>query len=230
VSTPARVGLLLPSTNSVMEPDLWGALWPHASVHTSRLPLDDVTAEAEHRMLATAPAAAAGLAPLRNRLTVFGCTSATGILGRAAENALVRDLAELSASPVISVLGAATEVLRDLGARTLNVFTPYVPELSAAVATSLGAEGFSIARVASLELTDNVAIGRLTPGEVHDAVVRAMAGATADAIFVSCTNLRAMDAAADLGRTLGVPVVTSNSAVAEVARRRLGLLDRRESA
>lgn len=230
MSASARVGLLLPSTNSVMEPDLWAALWPHASVHTARLPLDDVTSEAEHRMLGAAPAAAAGLAPLRNRLTVFGCTSATGILGRAAEKTLVRELAELSRSPVISVIGAATEVLRDLGARSVSVFTPYIAELSLAVATSLDDEQFTIGRVASLGLSDNTAIGRLTAEAVHDAVTRAMEGTSADVIFVSCTNLRAMEAAEAIGRTLGKPVVTSNSAVAEVTRRHLGLVDRRESA
>jgi maleate isomerase len=222
-AAPTRVGLLLPSTNSIMEPDLWSAFWPHASVHTSRLPLDDVTAEAERRMLAAAPAEAAALAPLQLRLTVFGCTSAGAILGRAAENTLMAELEQLSGAPVISVLGAVTEVLGELGARSVSIFTPYIAELSAAVANSLSDEGFLIERVASSNLTDNAAIGHLTKDEVIDDVTRAMTGTVADAIFISCTNLRAMSAAADIERALGKPVVTSNGAVVHVARRRLAV-------
>lgn len=222
----ARVGLLLPSTNWVMEPDLWDALWPRASVHTSRLPLDDVTADAERRMVATAPMAAAAIGPLRPDVTVFGCTSAGGVLGRVTERQMVVELAAHAQSPVVSVIGASLEVLRSLGVRRLAIFTPYVEDLTDAVAQSFSAEGFAVEQVASLGLTENQAIGLLTPDEVAAAVIEAMEGTAADAVFVSCTNLRAVAAREWIEAALGRPVVTSNSAVADVVNARLDALER----
>jgi maleate isomerase len=216
-----RVGLLLPSTNTVMEPDLWRAVWPQASLHACRLPLEDVTAEAETRMLALAPAAAGQLAALRPSLTVFGCTSAGGILGREGERDFLAELSVRTGSELVSVLEASTEVMRAAGIRSIALFTPYVEHLSAAVASSLEVEGFAIERVTSLGLSDNTAIGSLHPRRLADVVCRQLGGSDADAIFVSCTNLRAMEAIDGISRRLERPVITSNSAVARVVHQRL---------
>lgn len=217
-----RIGLLLPSTNSVMEPDLWNSLWPQASFHTFRLRLDDVTPAAETRMLAAAPEAADQLRSLAPVLTIFGCTSAGGLLGRTGERALVADLAVRGGLEVMSVLDAATQALREVNGSSVAVFTPYIPALSDAVAASLGEEGFEVERVTSLGLTDNGAIGALDPATIVEVVAERLEDTAADAVFISCTNLRAMEAADELSRRLGLPVVTSNSAVAHVARQRLG--------
>jgi maleate isomerase len=216
-----RIGLLLPSTNSVMEPDLWRELWPGASVHTSRLPLDDVSAVAEERMLSLAPAAARDLAPLRTQLTVFGCTSAGAILGRAGEADLLDTLATLTGGPVISVLEASFEILRRISARCIGLFTPYVPALTQSVADSFTAEGFAVVKTHSLGLRDNTAIGNLGPPQIQDSVVSAMQDTALDAIFISCTNLRAAEAIASIGARLGVPVISSNNAVARVVQEHL---------
>jgi maleate isomerase len=216
-----RIGLLLPSTNSVMEPDLWRELSPAASLHTSRLPLDDVTAVAEERMLALAPAAARDLAPLRTLLTVFGCTSAGAILGRAGEADLLDKLATLTRGPVISVLEASIEMLRRANARSIGLFTPYVSSLAQPVADSFSAEGFAVVKEFSLGLRDNEAIGNLTPPRIQDSVVTAMRDVPVDAIFISCTNLRAAEAVTSMSTHLRVPVISSNSAVARVVQERL---------
>jgi maleate isomerase len=42
-----------------------------------------------------------------------------------------------------------------------------------------------------------------------------------DAIFMSCTNLRAVEAITSISARLGVPVISSNSAVARVVQERL---------
>jgi maleate isomerase len=221
LATRPRIGLLVPSTNSVMEPDLWRELWPGASVHTSRLPLDDVTAVAEERMLSLAPAAARDLAPLRPQLTVFGCTSAGAILGRAGEADLLDTLATLTGGPVISVLEASIEMLRRTDARSIGLFTPYVPALTQSVADRFTAEGFAVVETHSLGLRDNAAIGNLAPPRIQDSVVSAMKDTVLDAIFMSCTNLRAVEAITSISARLGVPVISSNSAVARVVQEHL---------
>src|SRR5215211_6152341 len=77
VETRWRVGLLVPSSNTVMEPDLWRALPPDTTLHTGRMYLEDTTPEGESRMLDEhVLPAARDLITARPDLIVFGCTSA----------------------------------------------------------------------------------------------------------------------------------------------------------
>ncbi|MYC30160.1 MAG: hypothetical protein F4X65_08740, partial [Chloroflexi bacterium] len=92
-STPAnqpegkRVGLIVPSTNTVMEPDLYRNLPSGTTVHTSRMLLEgSVTIEAEEMMLDVyLPECARQIGTLQPDVVVFGCTSA-GALRRSRIN------------------------------------------------------------------------------------------------------------------------------------------------
>ena len=78
-----RVGLLIPSSNVVMEVDFYRSLPHDTTLHTSRMYLADATVAAEEQMLdeLVLPAAeAAGTA--RPDVVVFGCTSAGELRGR----------------------------------------------------------------------------------------------------------------------------------------------------
>jgi Arylmalonate decarboxylase len=121
----------------------------------------------------------------------------------------------------ISVLEASIEMLRRTDARSIGLFTPYVPALTQSVADSFTAEGFAVVETHSLGLRDNAAIGNLAPPRIQDSVVSAMKDTVLDAIFMSCTNLRAVEAITSISARLGVPVISSNSAVARVVQEHL---------
>ena len=73
---PRRPGLIIPSSNTIMEADFVRYAPPGVSVHTARMFLEDTTPEAESRMLDefTLPAAH-DLVTTRPDVVVFGCTS-----------------------------------------------------------------------------------------------------------------------------------------------------------
>ncbi len=66
-----------------------------------------------------------------------------------------------------------------------------------------------------LGITENFAIAAVEPERIGSFAVETLAGGELDLAFVSCTNLRALDAREQVERALGVPVVTSNSAALE---------------
>lgn len=220
-----RVGLLVPSSNTVMEPDLARGLAPDMTVHTARMLLRDVTAEAEERMLDqhTLPAAEA-LATLEPDLTVFGCTSAGALRGHSADHALTERISHITGSPTVSVIQAVRTALRRLGARRIAVATPYTDAMTDRVVASLDDLG-EIVAVANLGLVDNRAIGDTAPERVAEFVVAELGRSGADAIFISCTNLRAVEVLEQVATAVGVPVTSSNAATIDAVRRHLGQAD-----
>ena len=217
-----RVGLLVPSSNTVMEPDISGALPSGASMHTARMLLRDVTEAEEGRMLDehTLPAAEA-LATLGPDLCVFGCTSAGALRGRDADQALTEQIAQITGAPTISVIEAVRDALRRFGARRIAVATPYTDAVADHIAASLADLG-EIVAVANLGLVDNREIGSTPPERIVEFVVGKLGHAGADAIFVSCTNFRTVEALDEICAAVGVPVTSSNAATIDTVRRHLG--------
>lgn len=209
---PRRVGLLVPSSNTVMEPDFVRGLPDDVTLHTARMLLDDVTADAEARMLddETLPAARA-LGTAQPHVAVFGCTSAGALRGLDADVRMTARIAEATAAPTVSVIQAVRAKLRHLGVRRLAVATPYTEALTERITESLR-DLFEIVAVAHLGLTDNREIGDTPPQRVVEFVRGAFEGVDVDAVFVSCTNFRAVEALDALTDVLGLPVTSSNAA------------------
>lgn len=216
------VGLVIPASNTVMEGDFHRALDGHASVHTGRMLLEDVTAAGEGRMLdEEALPAVRRLAQTSPDVVVFGCTSAGALRGAAYDEELRRQLGEAAGAPVLGVMASVVAQLR--GHRAVALFTPYVAELTERVAGELEAAGIPVATTRGLGLSDNAAIGALTPERIVEAVAE-MDLAGADAVLCSCTNLRAVEALDALSDAVGLPVFSSNQAVLDEVREALDRL------
>jgi maleate isomerase len=208
-----RIGLIVPSSNTVMEPDFHRHLAPKGIVSTARIFLEDVTREAELRMLQEdLPRAAELIRTTAPDIVVFGCTSA-GSLGASSHDAGIRNmLAKATGAKAVTVLEAVFDRLRSIQPRKLAVFTPYVEDLTASVARSLAEAGFPPIQSAGMGIQANLDIGKVTPVEIVRFVTDQMRGIAPDCIFLSCTNWQAIEAIASLEATLGVPVISSNQA------------------
>lgn len=211
-----NVGLIIPAGNTVMEGDFHRVLDGTCRVQTARMMLEDVTAAGEQRMLdEEAEPAARRLCQTEPVVVAFGCTSASSLRGKAYDEALRSRLGKAVGAPVLGVLSSAISMLADAG--PLALFTPYVPELSELIALSLRAGGVQVAKVSSLGISDIRAIGAITPAEIVEHV-RSMDLTGIEAVFCSCTNLRAYEARNDLLAITGRAVVTSNHAMVEAIR------------
>lgn len=213
-----RVALLVPSSNTVMEPDFVRELPTGATVHAARMLLRDVTADAEARMLDDhVLPAAERVATLDPDLTVFGCTSAGALRGHAADAALTARIGEITRAPAVSVIQAVRSALETVGGSTIAVATPYTADVAEHVVARVADLGRVVA-VANLGLVDNREIGAVEPADITDFVVRELGTAAADVVFVSCTNFRAAEALDDIRAATGSAATTSNVAVLDAVR------------
>lgn len=215
----SRIGLIVPSSNTVMESDFHRHLGEECVISTTRIFLETVTREAEIRMLDDDLANAAELmGTTAPDLVVFGCTSA-GALGTLAHDDGISDLiAKASSAQTITVLRAVLTQLRDIGPRKLAVFTPYIADLTASIASSLEEAGFPPLKAAGMGIRANLEIGSVTPAEIVRFVESQIAGCAPDCVFLSCTNWRAIEAIEPLQSRLGIPIVSSNQAAINVVR------------
>jgi maleate isomerase len=226
---PLRVGLLIPSSNTMMEVDFVRDLPPGAALHTARMYMEDTTPAGENRMLDEfALPAARDLGTARPDVVVFGCTSAGALRGNDYDAELCQRISELTGAPVVSTIGAVRAAIETSGASNIGVITPYVDELNDKIKESIEADGIDVAGIAGLGITDNFQIAEVSFDEIVTFAVDALGPLAVegviDLIFASCTNFGAMAAGPAITERLGVPVVTSNQAALAAAVARLPTL------
>lgn len=212
-----RIGLLVPSSNTVFENDFHAALpRPRFSVHAARMHLEETTPAAERAMIEHhAPAAADQLRALQPDAVVFGCTSAGSLGGMKHDRQVCTALGERAGAPCLGVLSAVVEAIARRGWRSVVLVTPYAEALTATIAASLTETGLEVVASGGLGITNNVALADPEPDEIVAFAKSIVGGHRPDGLFISCTNFHALAAKPALEAVLGLPVVTSNSAAIE---------------
>ena len=216
-----RIGLLVPSSNTTMEPELHRMAPDGISIHTARMRLVEVTPEGLVEMAEDASRAARLLATAEVDVIVYGCTTGSLVGGVEWEERLVRGIENETGITTVSTSRAVIDALRALDARRVAVATPYTDDLNRLERAFLESNGIEVTTIRGLGLVRNLDIGR-TNGVVIKNLVKAMTG-EADAVFISCTNLPTIDLIEPLEAELRRPIVTSNQASLWAALRGCGL-------
>jgi maleate isomerase len=218
-----RVGLIVPSSNTVAEADFYRRLPTSATLHTARMYLEETTPEGEAAMLDEhLPAAITDLASARPDVMVFGCTSAGALRGNAYEAELIMRIADQTRARTFSVAASVRHAIRAANPGRVGVVTPYVDSLNEKIRESLEADALEVAGIHGLGMTDNFAIAEVEPERIAKFAGECFGAGDIDLLFVSCTNFRGLDARDEIQQALGVPVVTSNQAALAVVLDHIG--------
>jgi maleate isomerase len=214
-----HIGLIVPSSNTVMEPDFHRHLPQPAIVSTTRIFLETVTREAEQRMLEDElPKAIQLIKTTAPDVVVFGCTSA-GALGTLAHDDQIAEMIQkATGARAVTVLRAALTNLQRIAPRRVAVFTPYIDDLTTSIARSLAEAGYPPVKTGGMAIQSNLEIGKVPPSEIIRFVESHLDRVAPDCLFLSCTNWRAIEAIDALQMKLGIPVITSNQAAIAAVR------------
>lgn len=212
----ARIGLIVPSTNSVVEPELSAHAPDGVAFYATRVPVAEVKTEAEKvasivAMRDRLPAAAAELGSLGPAAVGYACTSGSFLNGRDVDAETCAQLRAASGVPSYTTSTAVVAALRTLGVTRLAVVTPYIAPVAEGAVSYFAQSGFSVVARADLNLLSNLEKGRLDVA-ASERLVREVDTAAADAVMISCTNWRTLDRLPALEQELGIPVVSSNLA------------------
>lgn len=208
-----RLGMLTPSSNTVLEPmtqALLVPMGPVASVHFARFRVTEIGLDdAATRQFSPEPILAAAdlLADARPDVIAWNGTSASW-LGFERDDALCRAVTERTGRPATSAIIGLNAALRAFDVRRLGLVTPYTADVQERIAANYRRHGIEIVSEAHCGQRDNFSFSQVSEDSIAR-MCRTVARAGPDAIAIVCTNMRGPLVAPVLEAELGIPIFDS---------------------
>jgi maleate isomerase len=206
-----KIGLIVPSANTVMEPEFYKMAPTGIATFATRMFLEEVKVETLAKMAEEVDRAVRELSTAQVDVVVFGCTSGSLLKGPEWDKQIISRMEKAGQIPSITTSGSVVKALKWIGARRIAVATPYLDELNIRVKEFLEQYGFEIIDTKGLGLSKGIEMGNQYPETAYDLAKRVYRPGT-DTVFISCTDFRTIEIIERLERELRVNVVTSNQA------------------
>jgi maleate cis-trans isomerase len=218
-----RIGLLVPSINTVMETEFWRIAPEGVAISTARIAGGrHGTPEELRNMEKEACAAAARVANTEPGVVVYGCTSGSFFEGPEWSKRICQQITEIAKAPAITTAAAMAEALTRTGRRKVAVVTPYVEVTNERLKQFLRAYNVETMKLGTFDMLDMFDHAKIQPSEIY-AKVKEVASSDCEAVFVACTQLRALEVLDALERDLGKPVYSAVQVSAWMAYQLLGV-------
>lgn len=234
VGPRAVFGVVVPSTNTVVEHDYWRAGIPGVAYRAGSMHIADPAMAGDDGFEALLVQIRASLdTAVRDVLTaqpdrmVMGMSAETFWGGVEGNAAFERRLVERTGLPVTTGASACRAALETLGVRRISVFSPYQPVADREVGRFFTEAGFEVAAITGLRCATATNIARVEEPRLRE-VVAGLDGPDVDAVVQVGTNLSFVGLADTLEAELGTPVVAINAATLWHALRSHGIDDRVE--
>lgn len=206
-----KVGLILPSANTVTEPLFYAIAPKGISFHSSRTYIAGTGLREVKAMEKEKGRAVRELASARPDCIVDCCTMSGVLRGLEADKAFCRRIEHDTGIHATSTVQAIVEALQVLKVRRLVVTSPYPEETDRAEKTFLEQNGFSILSIWGLGINEGYKIAQVSPEEIYRHSIGAW-DPSAEGLLISCMNFNPMPVIQALELALRVPVISSNSA------------------
>ena len=228
-ATRARLGVLVPSGNTVAEPELRAMLPSGVGLFVTRLPLTGSSEAELLAMLETVETGTKLLAYAQVDAIAFHCTAVSTFAPHMAGEIRAR-MGRASPIPALATADAILAALEALRATRVLLVTPYIEPVHQREVVWLAASGFQVTGGGCMAVATNAEMARIPPDTIADRVMAEARnaearGVLADVCFISCTAIRSLGLIAPLEAAVGIPVITSNQGLAWHALRRLGVAD-----
>jgi maleate isomerase len=196
--------------------------------HSSRMRMKHVTPEELRAMNAQMDRCAAELADARCDVVTTACLVAIMAQGSGfhctAEDQIGGVLRQEGASaPVVSSAGALLEALEDLGARRVAIVTPYLRPLTKLVAEYIESNGVVVRDALSLEVSDNLEVGRLDPKNLMEHWKRVDLSDCDALVLSACVQMPSLSSIELVEQACGLPVLSAATATTYSILRALDL-------
>lgn len=231
-SRRAQFGLILPSTNTVVEAEFNWMRVDGVSWHTGRIYIPDpeLNDDASFVTFVENLRTEIGRA-VRDVVTaevdylVMGMSAETFWGGKDGAAKFAAWMQELSSGlDVTTGANACKAALDAYGAKKIGVITPYQPVGDQQVQDFFEQLGYEVAAIHGLKCTTATNIGDVTPDEVR-AAFREVDADDVDVLIQVGTNLPGVKVADELEKEIGKPVIAINAATVWHAYRTNGIND-----
>jgi maleate isomerase len=212
--TTQNMGLVVLQTDETLEQDFRRMLPLNVSLYASRVPSGaEVTRESLAAMEGHLRGAASLLPPaVAFDVVGYGCTSGTAQIG--ADQIARRIKQGARTAEVTEPVSALIAACHAMDIRSLAFLSPYVAEVSGHLRQVLADRKISSPVFGSFDEGEEAKVAKISARSIHEAACDLARQRGADAIFLSCTNLRTLDVIEPLEADTGLPVLSSNQVLA----------------
>jgi len=209
-----HIGLLVPASNRICEQEIRQFLPTGVFAHVARVletgqvpwPKDDILPAlnlAVKEIMQIAPEAIA-----------FCCTVGSFIKSVDFDKKIISYISKGTNLSQCTTTGTAVvEALKELNFKKISVATPYSKEVNDLEVKFFKANNIEVVQIQGLEKKRNHEIASIDIEDVYK-IAKSVDCKKAQGIFISCTNLPAIDVIKILEKDLGKPIITSNQATA----------------
>ena len=220
-----RIGQIVPSSNTTMETEVPAMLqarlqqFPEErfTFHSARMRMMHVTPEELKKMDIDSDRCALELSDARCDVMAYACLVAIMCQGPGyhleSETRLAKTVADnKSPTPIVSSAGSLVDAIKELGFQKVAIITPYMKGLTQQVIDYIEDAGIKVTDSISLEVSDNLEVGRLNPLNLIEHAKR-LDISDADAIVLSaCVQMPSLAAIQQVEDMLGKPVLSAATA------------------
>ena len=201
---------MVPSNNSVLEPEFWSRVPPGVAFYATRLPArGNLTVEAVRRMETEVDRAVDLLVATGVSLLAYADMVTTFVMDDGWNQATTTAIAHRAGVPCLTAWTALESALNALSVRRLAVGTPYPRQVHALVRPFLERRGFTVTGEGTLDVLGMADVPRLSMERVR-ALAAGLDRTDAEAVVLLATDLPTFEVISSLEAELAIPVLTSN--------------------
>lgn len=206
-----RIGMILPSTNTVAEQEFFRMAPSGVSTHVTRVKLTATNPEGLKAMADNARRATDEMMSCLADVILYGCTSGSFLQGIEWEEKFRKELSAQAQRPVLTTANNCHRALQALGKQKISIATPYIDALNQAAYRYYTDLGYDIVCMKGLGIETATNIGKNPPHAIYNLGKSAVTKET-QVLFLSCTGIRSIEILQQLQDDLGIPVFSSNVA------------------
>ena len=230
-----RIGQIVPSSNTTMETEIPAMLRAREAIaaerftfHSSRMRMQKVTKEELEAMDRDSDRCAVELADARVDVLGYACLVAIMSMGmgyhRVSEQRLHgRTVDAGGAAPVVTSAGALIDGIKAVGAKKVSILTPYMKPLTKLVVDYIENEGIEVVDSISLEIADNLEVGRQDPTAPIEITKRLNTNGVDAIVASACVQMPSLQSVQAIEDRTGLPTISASVSTTLMMLKKLGL-------
>ena len=216
-----RVGLIIPSSNRMVEQEMVRHFPEGVVAHVNRLRMTGPNRKPLLQLLPDVERACGELVDAKCESVAFHCTANSMAEGSGGEAALLEALRHAKAPNVATTSTAVMNALKALSAKRIALVTPYSQQATEEETHFFDEAGVEVVYAKGCDRGGSDAYCS-TPAEFWKAEAASLPHKEFDALFLSCANISCLGIVDEIEENLGRPVITSNQVVIWETLRQIG--------
>ena len=208
----ARIGLVIPANNTVIEPEFSKIMPLGVSAFGARIKSYGLSAEGIEKMVENSHRAAEELAVGAMDVIAYACLATSLVKGKIWTKKFQEEVQLKTGKPVFTAANVTLDALQNFGVTRVSLATPYPDSINKLLYPLFNSADIEIVSLASVTVKDSLEVCRFLPLTAYRLAKKAD-HKKAEAICVLATDFRSIESLKILEKDLGKPVISTNQAL-----------------